>query len=575
VPEPWGATGISVAFSDRVVLDDVTLTVAPGQIVAVVGGDGSGKTTLLRTMTGRVVPARGSMHIPSPPEVGYQPATSGTWGGLTVDENLDLVAGAYRIEPTAARARREELLAAAVLTDARNRLASELSGGMRRKLGFCMAMLHEPALLVLDEPSTGIDPVSRVELWALITRAAADGAAVILSTTYLDEAERVHEVLVLDNGRPLLEGTPAEVIAASPGTVIALDEPTVPEHAWRRGRQWRQWHAGPPRSDDHVVLPDMEDAVVAAALNSFPPDHLPLAVSVSAAVSNTRGTRLASVDSIVRRFGASRAVDDVTMSVSAGEIVGLIGANGAGKTTLIRIQLGLLLPTSGEVTLFDQDPSRETRRRLGYVPQGLGLYRDLTVAENMRFVTGAYGRSLPLDEGLTAISDDLVESIGLGRQRQLAFACALSHAPELLVLDEPTSGVDPISRARLWDAIHAQADAGVGVLVSTHYMQEAEQCDRLVVMDLGRVVASGSVSDIVGDTVAVQVETDQWASAFAALTSRDLAVTLSGTRVRVVDVSVADVSDALAAAGLTARIDVVAATLEEKLTAITRSRSAV
>jgi ABC-type multidrug transport system ATPase subunit len=182
---------------------------------------------------------------------------------------------------------------------------------------------------------------------------------------------------------------------------------------------------------------------------------------------------------------------------------------------------------------------------------------------------------LPVDEGLTAISDDLVESIGLGRQRQLAFACALSHAPELLVLDEPTSGVDPISRARLWDAIHAQADAGVGVLVSTHYMQEAEQCDRLVVMDLGRVVASGSVSDIVGDTVAVQVETDQWASAFAALTSRDLAVTLSGTRVRVVDVSVADVSDALAAAGLTARIDVVAATLEEKLTAITRSRSAV
>lgn len=571
--ERWGVTDATVCWGDHVALDSVSLTAAPGEVVAVVGGDGAGKSTLLRTIIGRVVPTSGTVTAPPQASMGYQPAASGAWAQLTVDENLDLVAGVYRLDPTRARERRTRLLEAAGLQEARDRLASQLSGGMRQKLGFCMAMLHQPALLVLDEPSTGVDPVSRVELWGLITDAAASGAAVILSTTYLDEAERVHEVLVLDDGVTLLEGTPPQVIASSPGTVASVAEPTVPGRAWRRGRAWRQWHPGPPESVDHVVAPDMEDAVVAAALSRRSVDSTDEMPTKVASRSTVHGLELARAESVTKRFGDCTAVEDMSATVRAGEIVGLIGANGAGKTTFIRLQQGLLLTSNGHVSLFDEPPSRETRRRLGYVPQGLGLYRDLTVAENLTFVAGAYGVTATLDGALAALSDRLVESIGLGRQRQLAFACALSHSPELLVLDEPTSGVDPVSRARLWDTIHAQAEAGVGVLVSTHYMQEAEQCDRLILMDLGRVVAQGTVADIVADTIAVQVETDDWAGAFSALTASDLPVALSGTRVRVADTSVDVVRSCLAGGGIGARIDVVPATLEEKMTVITRSRA--
>jgi ABC-2 type transport system ATP-binding protein len=561
---------VTVRFGARVVLDAVSLRVAPGQVVAVVGGDGAGKSTLLRTLTGRVLPDQGEVHTPGRRHLGYQPATSGTWAQLSVDENLDLVASAYGLEPTAERVRRDLLLDVAALASARSRLASQLSGGMRRKLGFCMAILHEPALLVLDEPSTGVDPVSRVELWGLITEAAAHGTAVVLATTYLDEAERVHEVLVLDEGVALLSGTPARVVASAPGTVTRVSRASDPVRAWRRGREVRQWHPGPPRPDDVVVEPDMEDAVVAAALHRRAADG-PGAVRRPGARHVVATEALATARHVTRRFGHSTAVDMASLSVCAGEIVGLIGANGAGKTTLIRMLLGVLPATEGEVRLFGGVPSRQTRRRLGYVPQGLGLYRDLTVAENLAFVASAYGGQ-PWPQGeLAAVADDLVDDIGLGQRRQLAFACALSHAPDLLVLDEPTSGVDPISRARLWDTIHQQAESGVGLLVSTHYMQEAEQCDRLVLMDLGRVVAEGSAADIVGDTTAVQIETDHWADAFSALRAQHLPVALSGTHVRVADTDPGSVRAILAGAHVRSRVQGVPATLEEKLTTITRA----
>jgi ABC-2 type transport system ATP-binding protein/ribosome-dependent ATPase len=259
--------------------------------------------------------------------------------------------------------------------------------------------------------------------------------------------------------------------------------------------------------------------------------------------------------------------------VAPGEIVGLIGANGAGKTTVIRMLLGILEATQGEVLLFGVPPSRRARQRVGYVPQGLGLYRDMTVAENLSFVSAAYRqRAQPLGE-LAGMSGDLVDGIGLGRQRQLAFICALAHAPSLLVLDEPTSGVDPIARARLWDTIHAQADSGAGLLVSTHYMQEAEQCDRLILMDLGRIVAEGTTSQIVGDTTTVRVYTDTWASAFKALRGADLPVALAGRQVRAVGTPADRVREVLAGAGVMGRVEVVTATLEEKMTAIVRARS--
>lgn len=569
----WGVTGISVILGDRMVLNDVSLETIPGSVVAVVGGDGAGKTTLLRAMCGRVIPATGTVTVPHRRRIGYQPATAGSWANLTVEQNLAVVARAYGLDRGRLHQRQEDLLTAAGLLEARHRLASQLSGGMRQKLGFCMAILHEPEMLVLDEPSTGVDPVSRVELWALISDAVARGAAVVMATTYLDEAERTQQVLALDRGVALLQGTPAEVLADAPGTVTRVAVATRPSLAWRRGRQVRQWHPGPPQPGDAVVTPDMEDAFVAAALDHRGDGGSPVPVPPPVTVADC-DVLIAATD-VSQHFGGTLAVDHVSMRVAPGEIVGLIGANGAGKTTLIRMLLGLLEPSQGEVDLFGAPPSRQTRRKVGYVPQGLGLYRDLTVAENLAFVAAAYGESARPEGELAELSGDLVDAIGLGQRRQLAFACALAHAPALLVLDEPTSGVDPIARARLWDTIHTQAEAGAGLLVSTHYMQEAEQCDRLILMDLGRVVAEGTTAQIIESTTATQVRTATWTGAFEALRAADLPVALAGREVRVVDTSPDTVREVLGAAGVSCQVDVVPATLEEKMTAITRARAGV
>ncbi|XRQ11832.1 ABC transporter ATP-binding protein [Actinomadura welshii] len=282
---------------------------------------------------------------------------------------------------------------------------------------------------------------------------------------------------------------------------------------------------------------------------------------------------LAHADGVGRRFGDFTAVGDVTMSVAPGEIVGLLGANGAGKTTLIRLLLGLVLPTSGTVRLFGRPPSRETRARLGYVPQGLGLYTDLTAAENLGFVAHAFDREAGARDSRVApeAGDRLVGAIGLGLQRRLAFEAALGHEPDLLILDEPTSGVDPLSRTRLWDIIHVQAEQGAGVLVTTHYMQEAQQCDRLVLMSQGRQVASGTDIEIIGSTIATEVDAAaDWSRAFAVLDEAGLPVTLAGRRVRVAGTPPRDVRATLRAAGVEAEVRQVPATLEEKMIIIER-----
>ncbi|MBN0039991.1 ABC transporter ATP-binding protein [Cellulosimicrobium cellulans] len=267
------------------------------------------------------------------------------------------------------------------------------------------------------------------------------------------------------------------------------------------------------------------------------------------------------------------AVDDVSLVVHAGEVVGLLGANGAGKTTLLRMVLGLDRLDGGRIEVLGTPPDRAGRRSVGYVPQGLGLSGDLSVEENVEFVAAVYGvRDLPaLPRALAAVRRRPVVEIGLGRRRQLAFHCALLHAPRLLVLDEPTSGVDPLARARAWDAIHEQADAGVGVLVTTHYLQEAEQCDRLHVLSRGRVVAAGTVADVVGDREAVVVRSRDWQAAFAALDAAGLPVMLDGRAARVAGTPPATVRDALAAAGVAATCDLVPATLEETMVLVDRA----
>jgi ABC-2 type transport system ATP-binding protein len=277
-------------------------------------------------------------------------------------------------------------------------------------------------------------------------------------------------------------------------------------------------------------------------------------------------------DRVGRTFGGFLAVDDVTMSVGPGEVVGLLGANGAGKTTLIRMLLGLIATTTGDVELLGGPPDRELRRRLGYVPQGLGLYRDLTVEENLAFSTQAYGAvAPPLPEALRAGAERLVADLPLGLQRQLAFLCALAHDPEVLVLDEPTSGVDALARAALWDTIHEQAEGGVGVLVTTHNMAEAEQCDRLLLMSQARLVAQGSESDIIGSTTAVAVRTSDWARAFAVLNEAGQPVMLAGRDVRVADADADQVRAVLADAGMTAEVFGVPATIEERMMVLARA----
>ena len=258
----------TVRFGDTVALDDVTLQVEPGSVVAVVGGDGAGKTTLLRTLVGEVQLERGEVDAPPPEAIGYMPATAGSWLSLSVAQNLNFVGGIYGLSGNALASRRDGLLDRASLLDSVDRLSSQLSGGMRRKLGFSMAMVHDPPLLVLDEPSTGIDPVSRVDLWRLVSEAAAAGAAVVMSTTYLDEAERAASLLALDGGRTLAHGTLQQVLDSFDGTVARTPTPHRPAWAWRRGREYHEYWpttADVPL-DAVVVTPDLEDVVITLSL---------------------------------------------------------------------------------------------------------------------------------------------------------------------------------------------------------------------------------------------------------------------------------------------------------------------
>lgn len=575
-----GVEGIRVSFGDILALDDVSLEVPGGEVTAVVGGDGAGKSTLLRVLAGRVRVSSGLVHSLDRADIGYQPATSGVWGNLSVRENMEFVGRAYGMSGRAIRSRGDELLERAGLADARARLGSALSGGMRQKLGFLLAMLHDPRLVLLDEPSTGVDPVSRVELWRLVSRVAADGAAVVITTTYLDEAQRAASVVALDTGRVLAAGTPDTIIASIPGTVTSLADPEVPRPgSWRRGAARHLWvpAAETPEGAMPIQSPDLEDALISLTMSSRGADLSPGNPVPRHAVGSATGgphperragiepgTPLAAGRHVTRRFGATVAADDVSLDVRAGEVVGLIGANGAGKTTFLRCLIGLDRQDDGEVELFGTAPDADSRRRLGYVPQGLGLSKTISVAENAEFFSRVYatpGRSLPA--GLSDVPNRLVGDIGLGRQRQLAFALALAHDPDLLILDEPTSGVDPLSRAGLWDTIHAQADAGRGVLVTTHYLQEAEQCTRLALMAHGKVLAVGTVNDLIGDVSAVEVRTQRWQDAFTALSDAGLPTMLSGRTVRVAGVDVDRVRDALG--DISATVAQVAPTLEETM----------
>jgi ABC-2 type transport system ATP-binding protein len=269
----WGVRGLSVRLGSHVAVRDVDLDVPPAEVTAVVGGDGAGKSTLLHALVGLVAPTAGTVWAPPAARIGFQPATSGVWRDLTVTENVEFVTRAYGMSPGLARRRRDDVLGPAGLLDVADRLGGRLSGGMRQKLGFCLAMLHDPELLVLDEPSTGVDPVSRVELWRLVATAAAGGTAVLMSTSYLDEAERAASILVLDRGAALHHGTSDALLRTVPGVVTQLDaRPSGPqaERTWRRGAAVRSWWPDPLVATGTPVDLDLEDAVIALTLAHEP-----------------------------------------------------------------------------------------------------------------------------------------------------------------------------------------------------------------------------------------------------------------------------------------------------------------
>jgi ABC-2 type transport system ATP-binding protein len=262
----FGLSNVSVRYGSRPALDDITFAVPTGVVSVVVGGDGAGKTTLLGCLTGMIQPSSGHVDRPEKHLLGAMPSASGTWRDLTVDENIDFVAKAYGMRGDALESKRGQLLAKTGLDGARKRLAGQLSGGMRQKLGFLLAIIHDPALLVLDEPTTGVDPVSRVELWRLISEAAAAGAAVAMATTYLDEAERASTVLVLDAGHALATGTSDEVIHSLPGTITVTERPDERRRAWRRGRVYHEWDPDGEPGPEPAEAVDLEDVVIAEML---------------------------------------------------------------------------------------------------------------------------------------------------------------------------------------------------------------------------------------------------------------------------------------------------------------------
>jgi ABC-2 type transport system ATP-binding protein len=464
-------------------------------------------------------------------KIGYMPQRFGLYEDLTVEENLDLYADLHGIGRDERRKRYLRLMEMTALGPFVHRLAGRLSGGMKQKLGLAGTLIRSRELLLLDEPTVGVDPLSRRELWEIILQLIHDeGLTVLLSTSYLDEAERCAHVVVLHEGKVLAHGTPDDVSQLGSGRVFMVE----PGAGWTT----RGLHA---RLLDH---PGIVDAVpegghvrlVAASAEADLPAHIrasmrpvrarfedgfmhllhrvapqrpTIAMALDRPPSVDGGDTVVEVVNLVRRFGSFTAVDDVNFVVRRGEIFGLLGPNGAGKTTTFRMLCGLLPATNGALQVAGVDLARAravARERLGYVAQKFSLYGNLSVVENLEFFASAYG--LRGDRRHQRIAWAL-EQFDLGEvkrlqstllpggyKQRLAMAAALLHEPEILFLDEPTSGADPFARREFWRRITALAEQGVTVIITTHFMEEAEYCDHVVILDHGRVLAHGSPAEI-------------------------------------------------------------------------------
>ena len=484
-------------------LEDTCLTFAPASVSSIIGDGASAKDAILALLNRRRRPTQGKVSaLPESTQIGYMPSDSGTWPNLSVAENLRFVAKIFGHYDDA---RAQQLLKAADLDRFTDRLARNLSGGMRKKLGVIMAALPEPQLLVLDEPTTGVDPDSRTAILSLIKAEAARGATVVVATTYIDEAEDSSQIILTLGSRVMATGTAKQLIACAP----QLDEQTVASlgEPWQRSapleRACIAWQLSTQASSDwqgfstelgqssQAGASDSAPAQPVSSTQTQPTSSTQAGSGKSATAPSPKAQDLISVHELRKRFGDFEALKGVSFAVSPGEIVGLIGANGAGKSTSMRIILGLEAATSGQVSVLGQRPgSLQVRKHLGYVPQFVGLAPSLSASENLSFNARQYQCQVPaqVDHWASSFGATPVANLPLSTRRMLACVNATMHTPQLLIMDEPTSGMDPLARLRLWQYLRQLAASGVGILISTHYSSEAAQCDRVVRMRAGQVI---------------------------------------------------------------------------------------
>ncbi len=540
--------GFCKRYRKQVAVQGVDLAIAPGEIYGLIGPDGAGKSSLMKAVAGVLTYEGGAVEVfgvrvdseaaaeQVKGRIGFMPQGLGLnlYAELSVEENIDFFAQLREVPPGVLAERKRKLLAMTRLDRFRDRPMKNLSGGMKQKLGLVCTLIHEPELVILDEPTTGVDPVSRRDFWAILAELLRErGITALVSTAYMDEAARFHRLSLMYGGHVLAEGEPEQIRQVVPGTLVEVEvEPQI-EALQRLKTRYPQVEAvgpvlrvfvpgaSPEAAQEQVAKslsgltiksirttePELEDAFVALLRQHK------LAGESAAKITVTSLTDPASRDEIAieakgltRDFGHFRAVDHVGFQVRQGEIFGLLGANGAGKTTVIKMLTGILPPTDGEGHVAGADMRRAgqaIKERIGYMSQAFSLYRDMTVLENIRLYARIYAvpraQLKPRTDwviemaGLHGVEDRLAGKLPMGVRQRLALGCALVHRPRVLFLDEPTSGVDPIGRRRFWDILVQMARVeGVAILVTTHYMSEAEHCDHLALMHAGHIIADAT-----------------------------------------------------------------------------------
>jgi ABC-2 type transport system ATP-binding protein len=535
------ATGITKRFAKDgpPVLDGVEMEIITGKMTGLVGPDGAGKTTLIRILAGLIVPDAGQTEVlgataltADRSQIGYMPQRFGLYEDLSVIENLDLFAELRGLPAAERAANLAKLLDFTDLKQFQDRLTGKLSGGMKQKLGLACALVRQPKLLLLDEPSVGVDPVSRRELWEMVRTLTGEGVGVLWSTAYLGEAEKCDTVFLLSEGKLLHDGPPGDLIARVTQRVVRIAVPPaerrqILERAVNRDDVIDgtvQGAAVRLLLKDQSVRLTASDLGMTGAFDSESAEPRFEDAFIDMLGGSNRGTSELARDyreipandapaieakGLTKKFGGFTAASNVSFSVPRGEIFGLLGPNGAGKTITFKMLCGLLTPTSGtgSVARFDlRGAKADARQSLGYMAQKFSLYGDLSVQQNLNFFAGIYGMNGAARRDATKRVTEIFNlgrnlavnsgTLPLGYKQRLALACAVMHEPSVLFLDEPTSGVDPIVRREFWRHINGLVDKGVTVLVTTHFMDEAEYCDRIALIYRSEQIATGTPDEL-------------------------------------------------------------------------------